>query len=171
MINLKRSMASISFGLLSSFSVADNGLEGAWSLQDIKNTHTVLDRAVDKAASEMNFAIWLFNQSFLEEEKVFCKTWYLRVVKHEFHWRCDDKKVHKIPITANQTDIKEDNGQIIETSFEYTSNHISTTLKVDNITRTNVWKKISDTQMLYTAIIESANLPESLTWTLIYKKQ
>lgn len=166
----------INFGLIvglvsvSSAVMADNGLEGRWRLQDIKNTPTILDDAIDEAASEMNFAIWLFNQSFLENEKKVCEVWRLRVVKTEFHWKCDDGKVHKMPITANQLDVVEGNGVAIEKTFEYTANHISTRLKMDHVSRTNVWKKLSDVQMQYTAIIESANLPEPLKWSLIYKK-
>lgn len=149
---------------------AGNGLEGRWSLQDRKNTHTVLDEAISEAKSAMNFAVWVFNQSFLENEKKICEEWRLKLVKENFFWKCDDEKAQKMPTTAKQLDVEE-NGRMVEKTFSYSANHIATSIKENHVTRTNRWRKISDIQMEYSMIVESANLPEPLKWTLIYRRR
>ena len=155
--------------LLFSSVVVGNGLDGRWSLQDRKNTWTILDEAVDKAASEMHFAVWVFNQSFLDNEKKICDVWRLKLGDEDFFWKCDDEKAQKMPTNANQLDVEE-RGRIIEKTFSYSSNHVSTSLKEDFVTRTHVWRKISDIQMEYSMVVESANLPKPLKWTLIYRR-
>ncbi|TBR37936.1 lipase chaperone [Marinomonas agarivorans] len=148
-----------------------NGLEGRWSLQDPRNTRTILEAAVDKAASDMNFAIRAFNQPFLnkERERQVCEIWRLRLIKDSFHWKCDDEKAQKMPTNANQLEVEE-NGIELEKTFKFSAKHISTSIKKDYVTRINTWRRISDIQLEYTYMVKSANLPKPLKWTLIYRR-
>jgi len=150
---------------------AENGLSGKWSLQDQKNTLTVVGTAVDEAESNMNLIIWLFNQSFIKNEARVCKVWRLLLKEKEFIWKCDDQKTQKISTIAKRLESTKEDGTKIESTFTFTANHISIIEKADFIERTNAWTKISDNQMEYTYIMKSANLPKPLMWTLVYKRQ
>lgn len=172
MVRIKNALRIGSFLsiLLPTLVLADNGIPGRWSLQDPRNAQTVIDAAMDETESSMNLIIWLFNQSFVENEANVCKSWRLVLQKETFYWRCDENKVHKMPTSANQLEEKE-NGEMVEKTFKFSANHISVMEKVDHVRRTHIWQKVSDNQLEYTYMMESANLRQPLKWTLVYKKQ
>lgn len=161
--------ASLCLCVFTSSFVNANGLDGRWSLQDPRNTLTILDTAIDKAASEMNFAIRAFNRSFLDNERKVCEIWRIRLIKEHFHWKCDDEKADKIPTNANQLEVNE-NSKMVEKTFKFSAKHIAVSLKKDHITRIHTWRRISDIQLEYIYTVKSANLPKPLRWKLVYRR-
>lgn len=154
---------------LSMTAYADVNLEGVWQVQGAENTQATLDTAVEEVVQEMNFFIRKIARSKLKEQAQVCETWNFAEMNNNFSWQCDQDETFELASAAKDQSVTKKDGSTFTGTIENGDNYIATILTSDKGVRTNMWKKISDSEMQYTATIESEKLPQPLTWTLNYK--
>ena len=162
----------LSVALSSGVQAAGVDLDGQWVLQDADSTQAKLDVAVENVAQEMNFFIRALARPVLKKQTQICHQWLLGVQEKQFQWQCDDAEVDTIPLTASAEVIKKDEeGVEISGTYQQTSDSVVVILESERGKRTNTWKQVTDSELLFTVKLESEKLPTPLTWSLTYKKQ
>lgn len=149
---------------------AEDKLSGTWGIQDRRNAPMVVDKAVTKVTDQMNFATRLLHKSFLENINQPCLVWKLALTETDFAWECYGHKSDKMPTDANQLVLTAENGKQVKDTFEQNEGEITTVVETDKVKRTNTWRVISDTHIEYKTLIESVDLPEPISWTLLYRR-
>jgi len=166
----KSILPALIIGTSLSMSVAaEVNLEGVWQVQGAENTQETLDTAVEEVVQEMNFFIRKIARSKLKEQAQVCNTWNFAVLNNNFSWQCDQDETFELANAAKDQSVTKADGSTFTGTLNRGDNYITTVLTSDKGVRTNMWKKISDSEMQYTATIESEKLPQPLTWTLNYK--
>lgn len=154
---------------LSMSAVADVNLEGVWQVQDAENTQETLDTAVEEVVQEMNFFIRKIARNKLKEQAQVCNTWNFATLNSNFSWQCNQDEIFELASAAKDQSVTKEDGSVFTGTISRGENYIATILTGEKGVRTNMWKKVSENEMLYTATIESEKLPQPLTWTLVYK--
>lgn len=149
--------------------VADVNLEGVWQVQDAENTQETLDTAVEEVVQEMNFFIRKIARNKLKEQAQVCNTWNFATLNSNFSWQCNQDEIFELASAAKDQSVTKEDGSVFTGTISRGENYIATILTGEKGVRTNMWKKVSENEMLYTATIESEKLPQPLTWTLVYK--
>jgi hypothetical protein len=176
-ITIRRSKVNklIGVGILSmvvSSGVQALNLEGTWRLQDADNTQAKLDEAVENVAQEMNFFIRALARPVLQKQTQVCQQWVLGWQAEAFQWQCDAAEADVIPMSAKGEVIKKDEeGVEISGTYQQTNEAVILVLESERGKRTNTWRQISDSEVLFTVKLESEKLPTPLTWSLSYQKQ
>jgi len=148
---------------------ADVNLEGVWQVQGAENTQATLDTAVEEVVQEMNFFIRKIARSKLKEQAQVCNTWNFTTLNSNFSWQCNQDEIFELATAAKDQSVTKEDGTVFTGTIDRGENYIATILTGEKGIRTNMWKKISENEMQYTATIESEKLPQPLTWTLNYK--
>jgi len=148
---------------------AEVNLEGVWQVQGAENTQATLDTAVEEVVQEMNFFIRKIARSKLKEQAQVCNTWNFATLNSNFSWQCNQDEIFELATAAKDQSVTKEDGTVFTGTIDRGENYIATVLTGEKGIRTNMWKKISENEMQYTATIESEKLPQPLTWTLNYK--
>ncbi|KJZ15616.1 MAG: hypothetical protein ACPGUE_15590 [Marinomonas sp.] len=165
----KTILPALIIGSSLSMSASAEMIEGVWQVQGAENTQATLDTAVEEVVQEMNFFIRKIARSKLKEQAQVCNTWNFAALNNNFSWQCNQDEVFELAASAKDQPVTKQDGSTFTGTINRGDDFIATVLTSDKGVRTNMWKMVSENEMLYTATIESEKLPQPLTWTLSYK--